>query len=113
MKAVIHQPLGDVLHLDAGGLFPRAHIKDELVRDEIAVAAIKHLEVRRKLRGHVVRVEDGDLRRALEALPAEHGDIHPRDDQDARAAPRRRADRALRPSLFARCDDHVAGKIIR
>ena len=48
----------------------------------------------------------------LQPLRAEHGDVHPRDDEDARAAPRRRADRALAAALFARRDDRVAGQII-
>ena len=46
------------------GLFPRADIEDELVRDEVGMAAIEHFEMGLELRGHVVGVEDGDLRRA-------------------------------------------------
>jgi len=41
-KTVIHEPLGDVLGLDARFLFERPQVDDELVRHAPALAAIEH-----------------------------------------------------------------------
>ena len=84
--AVIHQALGGVVHFEAV-FFPAAQVDDALVGDEAAVAAIEDGEEGVEARGHVVGGEDGQLGCFGEARLAHHADIHPGDDEDARAAP--------------------------
>ena len=68
VEAVVHQPLGDVVHLDARGALHAARVEDALVRDAPALAAVEDREVRVQPVGDVVRVEDGDLARALQPV---------------------------------------------
>jgi hypothetical protein len=91
VKAVIHQPLRHVL--GGGDAVERAQIQNALVRDE-AVAAVERREIIFQPLGNVIRVEDGVFRRLGQSVRAHHRDIHPRNRQNARAAPRRGADRA-------------------
>jgi hypothetical protein len=62
-----------------------ARVEHELVRHHAARAAEQHAVVRREALRHVVRVQDRQLRGALQAGRAHHRDVHPRDRQDARA----------------------------
>ena len=91
VKTVIHQPLGHVL---GGDILEPAQIQNALVRDQIAMTAIKRREIILQPPGDVVRVQDGKLGGLGQAVRAHHGNVHPRNRQDARAAPRRGADRA-------------------
>ena len=61
VEAVVHQPLRDVLGVDAAALLQLAQIEDALVRDAAVRAVVEHREVRREPRRDVVRVEDRDL----------------------------------------------------
>lgn len=104
VEAIIHEAFRHVL---GGGFVEGAQIQNTFVRHE-AVAAVERREIFFQTRGDVIRVEDGGLRRLGQSVRAHHGDIHPRDRADARAAPRRGADGA--DGLFAtEIDDVVAG----
>ena len=91
MKAVIHEPLGDVF---GGHAFEVAQIEDALVRDEAAVAAVERREIFLQPLGDVIRIENGDLRGFSQSSGAHRGDVNPGDGQNARAAPRRGGDGA-------------------
>ena len=93
MKAVIHQPLGHVFD-STPALLQRAQIEDALVRDEAVPAFEEHREISVQPLGDVIGVEDGELRRLGQAVRAHHADVHPRDGEDAGAAPRRGGDGA-------------------
>ena len=86
METKIHEALGDVLDFDAGALFPFAQIKDALVRDATGFAFVENREMPAESCGDVVCVEDRDRRGIAEGVGAHHGDIHPRNDQNAGAA---------------------------
>ena len=45
MEAVIHQPLGQVVHLQASAAFERAQIKDALVCHPATGAPVEHREM--------------------------------------------------------------------
>ena len=59
--AIIHEPLGHVLDLDAVFL-PRSEFEDALVRDQPARALVQHREECLEPPGHIIGVEDRDLR---------------------------------------------------
>ena len=78
------------------------------MRDE-AVAAVKRREIFFQPASNVVCVEDGELRRFGQAVRAHHGDIHPGNRQNTRAAPRRGGNGA--DGIFAaQVHDRMAGQ---
>jgi hypothetical protein len=109
--AVIHETLGGVFGFDAVFL-PAAQIDDALVGDQAGCAAIKNREIVLQAGGDVVGVEDGDFGGLGESVGAHHADIHPRDNQDGRAAPRRGGDGAevLAALVVDGRDDDVTGE---
>jgi hypothetical protein len=88
VEAVVHQPLGDVLGRRRRRVLQRARVDDALVGDAAVGAFVEHRVVRLQPLGHVVGVQDRDLRRRS-APAAHHGDVGVGDGQDAGAAPRR------------------------
>mmetsp|Transcript_33392 Transcript_33392/g.78103 ORF Transcript_33392/g.78103 Transcript_33392/m.78103 type:complete len:520 (-) Transcript_33392:742-2301(-) len=94
VEVVVGEPLGNVGlgHARTPLEFPQ--VEDELVCAEARLARVQHLVVAREPRGHVIGVEDGDRRRAPQAVGAHHRAVHPRDGQDGRRAPRRGRDGA-------------------
>jgi hypothetical protein len=75
-------------HVLGGDALERTQVEDAFVRDE-AVAAVERREMFFESLGNVIRIEDGELRRLGQSVRAHHRDIHPRDGENARAAPRR------------------------
>ena len=96
VEAVVHHALRDVVDLDARRLVERPHVENELVCAQPVLVRVEHAEVRLQTLRHVVRVEDRDLGRRAQALRAHHRDVHPRDEQDRRAAVGRGRNRADR-----------------
>lgn len=86
VESKIHEALGNIFDFDAGALFPFAQIKDALVRDAAGFAFVKDREMPAESCGDVVRVENRDRRGIAEGAGTHHGDIHPGNDQNARAA---------------------------
>ena len=70
------------------------HVHHEFVRDAAVLSLEQNREVRLQALGHVVGVEDRDLRRARQAGAAHQGDVDPGNEQDAGAAVRGGGDRA-------------------
>ena len=56
------QALGHVLLNDAGAGLEGAEVDDELVRAQAFSSAVEHVEVPVQLGGHVVGVQDGQLK---------------------------------------------------
>src|SRR5579884_3136972 len=99
VKPIIHQTLCHVFYFDAGA-FPLAQINDAFVRNEAVFALEQHGEIWPEPFGDVIGVEDGDLAGAFQSLRAHHADVHPGDNQNARAAPGRGGDVAsLAPAV--------------
>ena len=96
VETVVHHALCDVVDLDARRLVERTHVENELVRAKAVLVRVEHVVVALQARGHVVRVEDRDFGRALQALRAHHRDVHPRNHKDRRAAIWRGRNRANR-----------------
>src|SRR5215475_9958645 len=86
MEAEIHQAFGDILHRDR---FEGAKVKDALMGDEVAMAAVKDGEATFQAFGDVVSVEDGVLSGLPQTGGAHRCNVYPRDGQDTGAAPGR------------------------
>mmetsp|Transcript_6043 Transcript_6043/g.15477 ORF Transcript_6043/g.15477 Transcript_6043/m.15477 type:complete len:216 (-) Transcript_6043:2368-3015(-) len=82
VEAIVSQALGDVRLANACLRLDLAEVEDELVRAQAVLARVEHVVVAREALGHVVRVEDGNLRRLLEAGRAHHDAVHVRDGED-------------------------------
>mmetsp|Transcript_91931 Transcript_91931/g.281295 ORF Transcript_91931/g.281295 Transcript_91931/m.281295 type:complete len:932 (-) Transcript_91931:353-3148(-) len=104
VEAVVLEPLGDVLLGDAALPPDVGEVHDELVGALVVGVGGAHREVGGQARLHVVGVEDGVPGRVGNALGAQHRAEHPRDDRDARLAPRRRRHRAEVSSRGGRHD---------
>ena len=91
MEAVVHQPLGHILH---GDLFKMPQVHDALVGDEAVFAPVQNWKRIGQPVCDVVGVEDGHLCGAGEILGTHHRDVHPRDGKDAGTAPCRRRHRS-------------------
>ena len=105
MEAVVHQALGDVLHLDARAALEWTRIHDAFVCDGAVRATIEHRVGMLQPLRDVVRVQDRDLRGIRQSLGAHHADVQVADRQDAGAAERCGADRtrALRRAESRGC----------
>ena len=115
---VIHQALRDVFDFDAA-FFPSAEFQDAFVGDEAAAAFVEHREIIFEALGDVVGVENREFGGAFQAVGSHHADVHPRDDENAGAAPRGGGDGAdgmglerghWRLCTGARGDDGMAGQ---
>src|ERR1035437_1380396 len=104
MKSVINQSLCNVLDFHVRGGLELTTIDNALVRDEIAVTFVKRREIRFEPLRNVVGVQDCNLRRIRKAFAAHECDIHPRDGENAGAAPWRRGYRTdtLRAADFSK-----------
>ena len=94
VETVVHEAFCDIDGFDIGADLEGAQIDDKLVSHEILVATEEDVVVLFEAFGHVVGVEDRHLRGLFEAVAAHHGDVHPRDGEDACAAERGCCDRA-------------------
>nr|GEU28245.1 hypothetical protein [Tanacetum cinerariifolium] len=92
METEVHQALGHILVGDAGGVLQRTQVDDALVRHQAVVARVQHRIVRRQAAGDIVGAQDGVLGGGRQTFGAHHGDVHPRNRQDAGRAVWRRAD---------------------
>jgi hypothetical protein len=70
VEAVVHEALGDVDGLDAGGVAEGPHVEDELVRAAVVLVGVQDLVVRLEAREEVVGVEEGEVGRLAEAVGA-------------------------------------------
>ena len=86
METKIHEALGDVLDFDAGTLLPLTQIEDAFVRDAAGFSFVENREMLAEAGGHVVGIEDRDSGGVTQGSRPHHGDIHPRNDEDAGAA---------------------------
>ena len=109
METVIHEALGHVFHFDAGTLLPFTQVEDAFVGHTAVFAFVENGKMRLEALGHVVGIENGNFGRMLESRCAHHANIHPRNRQNARAAPRGLGDLADRLSA-AGLDDAVSGQ---
>ena len=86
MKAVVHQPLGNVLGTDALGATTRllewAQIQNALMRYMPVGAGVKRGVVVFQAHADVVGAQDRGFGRRLQAIRAHHAAIHPADRQD-------------------------------
>lgn len=85
VESKIHEALGDVLDFDASTLFPLTQIKDAFVRDAAGFSFVEDREMLAEAGGNVVGIEDRDGGGVTQGARPHHGDIHPRNDEDARA----------------------------
>ena len=83
VEAVVDQPLGDVLGGDADRLLDRPDVHDALVRHQPTRSGVEDRVVLGQPSGHVVGAEDRAVGGGAQAIGAHHGDVHPRDRQDA------------------------------
>jgi len=86
VESKIHEALGDVLDFDAGTLLPLTQIEDAFVRDAAGFSFVEDREMLTETNSHVVGIEDRDGGGVTQGARPHHGDIHPRNDEDARAA---------------------------
>lgn len=96
MKSIIDQTLGDVFILNASCRFESPAVDDAFVRASTVVIHKENGVMRAQTLHDIVRIQNRDFRCFLQTLRAHHRDVHPRDEQDARAAVWRRADWADR-----------------
>ena len=101
VEAVVDQPLGDIVHGDAGFCLQRAGIDDAFMRDPPLHVAVQHRKMRIEPLRDIVGVEDRDLGGARQAFAAHHQDVDVGDGQDRGRAERRRRDRADRGGCCA------------
>ena len=87
MEAVIHQPLGHILHLQSGTALDRPQIEDALVGHPASGAAIEHGEGVIELLRHPVGRQQGHGAGLAQTSSPHHADVHPADRQDRGAAP--------------------------
>lgn len=86
--AVVHEALGDVFD---GDVVEVAEVEDALVGDEAVGTLVKGGEMRSEALSDVVGVKDG-VAGGLDDVGSHHGEVHPGDGEDARAAPGGAAD---------------------
>src|SRR5690606_693900 len=87
VETVIHQPLGDVLHVDAGAAPQLPRVYDALVRHGAVGGPVENGVVGLQHASNVIGVEDRDLTCPLQPLCPHQPDIDPGDGQDAGASP--------------------------
>jgi hypothetical protein len=92
VKAVIHQTLCHIFDFNACAS-PLAQVDNAFVRDEAMLALEKNGKVRIEPFSDVISVENRHLARAFQPGGAHHANVHPRDRQNAGAAPGRCRDR--------------------
>ena len=85
VKAVIHEPLGYIIHLNPGGGLERPKIHDEFMGDPAAGATEEDRVVGGEFLGQIVSVQEGHLGATGEATGPDHGQIHPGNDQNTGA----------------------------
>ena len=107
VEAVVDQPLGHVIHRYPRRLGERAQVDDALVRHVPVLAGVKHRIVLAEPPGQVIRVQDRLRGGLAQTVGTHHGDIGPRDRQDARRAERRRRHR---PDRAARSMQRMGGQ---
>ena len=107
VKAVVHQPLRDIGFSRCRRGLNRPQVEDHLVRHAAVRPRVEHRIVRLEPRLDVVGVQDRVAGGVGHAVAAEHPDVGVRNQQDARAAPRRRGDtresRAAPPVFTTGC----------
>jgi len=86
VESEIHEALGDVLDFDASTLFPLTQVEDAFVGDATGFSFVKDREILTEADGHVVGVQNRDGGGVTKCSRPHHGDIHPRNNEDARAA---------------------------
>ena len=111
VESVIHHALGDVIDLQSRGFVEGTEIKNELVRAQAMLVAVEHAVVRLEFRGHVVGVENRNLGGATHSVGTHHRDVHPRDDQNRRAAVRRGRDRTDRVDNVLKNAPHTVAAV--
>src|SRR5215471_20736036 len=82
MKAIVHQTLGYIHRFDTGTLLELSEIDDEFVRDESRGTGVEDRIVLLKPLGHVVCVQDRDLRGQGQSISTHQRHINPRDCHD-------------------------------
>ena len=87
MVSVIHQALGNVRNLHAD-LLERTAVQDHFMSHSPFVSTVQHIKMIAQAGLQIARIEQGDLRRALQTSGSKHADIGVADDQDETAAPR-------------------------
>ena len=87
MEAVVHQPFGQVVDLEAATAFERAQVEDAFMGHPAAGPPIEHGVMGIKPFGNPVGRQQGHGTGLAQAGAAHHADIHPADRQDAGAAP--------------------------
>ena len=90
MEAVIHQPLGDVIHIDADITLQRTQVEDALMGHTARSAAEQHRVVGIQSLCQVVGGQQRNGAGLTQSLRTHHPQIHPADRQDAGAAQGRR-----------------------
>ena len=92
MESIIDQTFCDVFILNASCRFESTAVDDAFVCASTVVIHKENGVMRAQTLHDIVRIENRDFRCFLQTLRAHHRDVHPRDEQDARAAVWRRAD---------------------
>ena len=87
VQAVVGEPLGDVIHGDAGGLGHRAQVEDALVGDEPIGSGVEEREMRVQPARDVVGGGDRGQGGQAQAIGTHHPHKRPRDRQNRWAAP--------------------------
>src|SRR5215831_10124893 len=87
MKAVIHQAFCHIFDFNACAS-PLTQVHNAFVRDEAVFALEKNGKARIETFSDVISIENRQLACAFQTVGAHHPNVHPRNGQNARAAPR-------------------------
>mmetsp|Transcript_126480 Transcript_126480/g.219147 ORF Transcript_126480/g.219147 Transcript_126480/m.219147 type:complete len:549 (+) Transcript_126480:1398-3044(+) len=87
VEPVVHEPLGDVLRLDAGLGLQGAQVQDELVGAETVLGGVQHGVGVLELHAQVVGGQDRHLGGLPDPLGPQHLDVRVGDGQDGRGSP--------------------------
>ena len=86
MEAVVHQPFGQVINLQADAALEGAQIENAFVGHPTIGAPKQHRKVGIQALGNHIGRQQGHLTGSAQAASSHHADVHPADRQDAGAA---------------------------
>ena len=76
MKPIVHQPLGHVLHLNAGRTLRRPRVENAFVGNKAVLTAIQHRIVTFELLRDVVGIQNRHLGRRRHPCTTHQADVH-------------------------------------
>ena len=110
MEPVVDEALGHVVDGDPGVPGDATQVEDALVGDEAVPAGVEDGVVVPQACRHIVGCQQGVGGGGAESLGTHHGDVHPRDGQDACRTPRCARDGARAGGRSGRGDEGGGGQ---